>query len=102
MVAPGAGACQRKSGEARAEKLALYTRVMANAQEKPGPFGKATREIEAEVKKVLEMVEERVVPRARRDGEKVLRRISQELSRWADHLHDQPGAGPDKPTENKQ
>ncbi len=54
----------------------------------PGGLGQAAREVEAEVKRVLELIEERVVPRARRDGEKVLRRISEELSRWADHLHD--------------
>jgi hypothetical protein len=42
------------------------------------------------VKRVLELIEARVVPRARRDGEKVLRRISEELDRWADHLHDSP------------
>ena len=30
-----------------------------------------------------------VVPKARRDGEKVLRRLSEELSRWADRLHDE-------------
>ena len=51
-------------------------------------FEQAAREIEAEVKRVLDFVEDKVVPRARRDGEKVLRRISEELSRWADHLQD--------------
>ena len=50
--------------------------------------GQAAREVEAEVKRVLDFVEEKVVPRARRDGEKVLRRISEELNRWADQLHD--------------
>ncbi|MBI3694822.1 MAG: hypothetical protein HY238_08290 [Acidobacteria bacterium] len=54
----------------------------------PGVLEQAAREVEAEVKRVLEFVEERVVPRARQDGEKVLRRISEELNRWADHLHD--------------
>lgn len=53
-------------------------------------FEKASREVEAEVKRVLEFVEERVVPKARRDGEKVLRRIAEEMHRWADHLHDPP------------
>ena len=51
-------------------------------------FEQAAREIEAEVRRVLDFVEEKVVPRARRDGEKVLRRISEELNRWADHLQD--------------
>ena len=54
----------------------------------PGVFEQAAREVEAEVKRVVEFVEERVVPRARRDGEKVLRRISEKLNRWAEHLHD--------------
>ena len=54
----------------------------------PGALEQAAREVEAEVKRVLEFVEERVVPRARQDGEKVLRRISEELNRWAYHLHD--------------
>lgn len=53
-------------------------------------FEQAARDAEAEVKRVLEFVEERVVPRARRDGEKVLRRIAEELNRWADHLQDPP------------
>ena len=61
-----------------------------------GAFGQAAREVEAEVKRVLEFVEARVVPRARRDGERVLRRISEELNRWADHLHDAPPPGEDK------
>ena len=59
-----------------------------------GSFEQAAREIEAEVKKVLDFVEERVVPRARRDGEKMLRRLAEEMHRWADHLHDPPGTNP--------
>lgn len=54
-------------------------------------FEKAARNAEAEVKRVLDYVEERVVPRARRDGEKVLRRIAEELNQWAERLHDPPG-----------
>jgi hypothetical protein len=65
-----------------------------------GTFQQAAREVEAEVKRVLDFVEERVVPRARRDGEKVLRRIAEELHHWADHLHDEPPAPP--PGEEKQ
>ncbi len=52
--------------------------------------GQAAREMEAEVKRVLEYIEERVVPRARQDGEKTLRRIAEELNRWADRLRDSP------------
>ena len=63
---------------------------MGDKWDRSGAFEQAAREVEAEVKRVLEFVEERVVPRARRDGEKVLRRIAEELSRWADHLHDRP------------
>lgn len=57
-------------------------------------FEHAAREVEAEVKRVLEFVEARVVPKARRDGEKVLRRVAEELSRWADNLHDPPPEQP--------
>ena len=48
----------------------------------------AARELEAEVKRAVEYIETNIVPKARRDGEKVLRRLSEELSRWADRLHD--------------
>ena len=49
----------------------------------------ATREVEGEVKRAMDYVETNIVPKARRDGEKVLRRLSEELSRWADRLHDE-------------
>jgi hypothetical protein len=52
-------------------------------------FEQAAREVEAEVKRAVEYIETNVVPKARRDGEKVLRRLSEELSRWADRLHDE-------------
>ena len=52
-------------------------------------FEQAARGVEAEVKRAIEYIESNVVPKARRDGEKVLRRISEELSRWADRLHDE-------------
>ncbi len=52
-------------------------------------FEQAAREVEAEVKRAIEYIESNIVPRARRDGEKVLRRLSEELSRWADRLHDE-------------
>ena len=52
-------------------------------------FEQAARELEAEVKRAVEYIETNIVPRARRDGEKVLRRLSEELSRWADRLHDE-------------
>jgi hypothetical protein len=52
-------------------------------------FEQAAREVEAEVKRAIEYLESNIVPRARRDGEKVLRRLSEELNRWADRLHDQ-------------
>ena len=67
----------------------MYTTCMETKSDRPGAFEQAAREVEAEVKRVLEFVETRVVPKARRDGEKVLRRVSEELSRWADHLHDE-------------
>jgi hypothetical protein len=52
-------------------------------------FDRAAREIEAEVKRAIEYIEANIVPKARRDGEKVLRRLSEELKRWADRLHDE-------------
>jgi hypothetical protein len=52
-------------------------------------FGEAAREVEGEVKRVIDYIETSIVPKARKDGEKVLRRLSEELSRWADHLHDE-------------
>ena len=51
-------------------------------------FGHAAREVEGEVKRAVDYIESNIVPKARRDGENVLRRISEELSRWADHLQD--------------
>jgi len=44
--------------------------------------------VEAAAKRAVEYIETNIVPKARRDGEKVLRRLSEELSRWADRLHD--------------
>jgi hypothetical protein len=49
----------------------------------------AAREVEAEVKRAVDYIETNIVPKARRDGEKVLRRLSEELSGWADRLHDE-------------
>ena len=56
----------------------------------PRGWEQAAIEIETEVRRVVEFVEDRIVPRARRDEEKVLRRIAEEMTRWADHLHDPP------------
>ena len=52
-------------------------------------FEQAAHELEAEVKRAVAYIETNIVPKARRDGEKVLRRLSEELSRWADRLHDE-------------
>jgi hypothetical protein len=52
-------------------------------------FDRAARELEAEVKRAIDYIEAHIVPKARRDGEKVLRRLSEELKRWADRLHDE-------------
>jgi len=62
--------------------------------ELPGGWKEAARRIEAEAQRVLGLVEERVVPQARRDTEKALRSMAAQLSRWADHLHDEPGVSP--------
>jgi hypothetical protein len=62
---------------------------MAEKRSASEAFEQAAREVEAEVKRAVEYIETNVVPKARRDGEKVLRRLSEELSRWADRLHDE-------------
>ena len=49
-------------------------------------IGQAAREVEAEVNSAIEYIEANIVPKARRDGERVLRRLSEELGRWADRL----------------
>jgi hypothetical protein len=56
-------------------------------------FEEAAREVEGEVKRAIEYIEKTIVPKARRDGEKVLRRLSEELSRWADRLHEEEHKG---------
>ena len=62
---------------------------MAEKRSASEAFEQAAREVEAEVKRAVEYIETNVVPKARRDGEKVLRRLSEELSRWADRLHNE-------------
>jgi hypothetical protein len=62
---------------------------MAGKKSVSEAFEGAAREVESEVKRAIEYIETNIVPKARRDGEKVLRRLSEELSRWADHLHDE-------------
>ena len=61
---------------------------MAKKRTVPEAFGKAAREAEGEVKRAIDYIESNIVPRARRDGESVLRRISEELNRWADRLQE--------------
>ena len=62
---------------------------MAGKKSVSEAFEEAAREVESEVKRAIEYIETNIVPKARKDGEKVLRRLSEELSRWADHLHDE-------------
>jgi hypothetical protein len=62
---------------------------MAEKRSASEAFEQAAREVEAEVKRAIEYIETNVIPTARRDGEKILRRISEELSRWADRLRDE-------------
>ena len=64
-------------------------RVMAEKKSVSEAIEQAAREVEGEVKRAVDYIETNIVPRARRDGEKVLRRLSEELSRWADRLHDE-------------
>jgi hypothetical protein len=65
-----------------------YTTFMAEKRT-VSALEQAARQVEAEVKRAVEYIETNIVPKARRDGEKVLRRLSEELSRWADRLHDE-------------
>ena len=69
--------------------MTRYTARMDEKRSASEAFEQAAREVEAEVKRAVEYIETNVVPKARRDGEKVLRRLSEELSRWADRLHDE-------------
>jgi hypothetical protein len=62
---------------------------MAEKKNPSEAFEQAAREVEAEVKRAVEYIQANFVPKARRDGEKVLRRLSEELNRWADRLHEQ-------------
>jgi hypothetical protein len=62
---------------------------MASKKSASEAFQDAAREVESEVRRAIEYIEANIVPKARKDGEKVLRRLSEELSRWADHLHDE-------------
>ena len=66
----------------------LYNTCMAEKRTVSEALEQAAREVEAEVKRAVEYIETNIVPRARRDGEKVLRQLSEELNRWADRLHD--------------
>jgi hypothetical protein len=66
----------------------LYTVRMAEKRSVSEAFEQAAHELEAEVKRAVEYIETNV-PKARRDGEKMLRRLSEELNRWADRLHDE-------------
>ena len=62
---------------------------MADKKSVSEAIERAAREVEGEVKRAVDYIEANIVPKARRDGEKVLRRLSEELSRWADRLHDE-------------
>ena len=62
---------------------------MAEKKSASEAFEQAAREIEAEVKRAIGYIEANVVPKARKDSEKLLRRLSEELNRWADRLHDE-------------
>jgi hypothetical protein len=72
---------QEQEGERRSTRMAKK-RTVSEA------FGHAARELEGGVKRAIEYIDSTIVPRARRDGENVLRRLSEELNRWADRLHD--------------
>ena len=62
---------------------------MADKKSVSEAIERAAREVEGEVKRAVDYIEANIVPKARRDGEKVLRRLSEELGRWADRLHDE-------------
>ena len=67
----------------------VYYAFMADKRSVSEAFEEAAREVDAAVKRGIEYIETDIVPKARRDGEKILRRLSEELSRWADRLHDE-------------
>ena len=62
---------------------------MAEKKSASEAFEQAAREIEAEVKRAIGYIEANVLPKARQDGEKLLRRLSEELNRLADRLHEE-------------
>jgi hypothetical protein len=71
--------------------IANYSSLLKFPQKSPQfsrRIERAAREVEAEVKRAVEYIETNILPKARRDGEKMLRRLSEELSRWADRLND--------------
>ena len=67
----------------------IYTTCMAEKRTVSEALEQTARQVEAEVKRAVEYIETNIVPKAQRDGEKVLRWLSEELSRWADRLHDE-------------
>jgi hypothetical protein len=56
----------------------------ASARNRPGTQDDrhAAREVEGEVKRAIEYIDSNIVPGARRDGENLLRRLSEELNHW--------------------
>ena len=62
---------------------------MAEKKSASEAFEQAAREIESEVRRAIGYIEANVLPKARQDGEKLLRRLSEELNRLADRLHDE-------------
>jgi hypothetical protein len=77
-------------GQARhVSRSPVYTTRMPEKKSVSEAFEQAAREMETQVNRAVEYIEANIVPKARRDGEKVLRRLSEELSRWADRLHDE-------------
>ncbi|HEY7855665.1 MAG TPA: hypothetical protein VIC32_04420 [Terriglobales bacterium] len=49
-------------------------------------FDEAARKVEAEVKRLIKVVNDEVVPSLRQDGGKALRTVAQKLSQLADSL----------------
>ena len=72
----------------RSRSDSRHTTGMAEKRSVSETVEQAAREVESEVNRAIEYIEANIVPKARRDGEKMLRCLSEELSRWADRLHD--------------
>jgi hypothetical protein len=56
----------------------------------PGKYEDAARKVESEVKRLIKVMNDEVVPAVRKDSGKVLRRVAEQLHKLADSLDQNP------------